>query len=194
MMETGRARPLTRSKAIGSTPDAAAAPDRVEPERPRGEEDCMRRLALVVAALVMAGATQPHAQTGKNSEIQKVADAFVAAWAAGDAKGLAALHAENAIRSTPEGMVHAGRAAIEKAFTEAFAGPFKGTKLQVVSGEQRTINADVVVASGTYAITGGNVPAGAVTKGMFLNTLVREGGRWMLVSSAPVPVTGKPAK
>lgn len=152
----------------------------------------MRCPAILIAALVIAGATHPHAQTGRNSEVQKVADAFVAAWAAGDAKGLAALHADNAIRSTPEGMIHAGRAAIEKAFTEAFAGPFKGTTLQVVPGEERTINANVVVASGTYAITGGNVPAGAVTKGIYVNTLVREGGRWMLVSSAPVPVTGKP--
>jgi uncharacterized protein (TIGR02246 family) len=155
------------------------------------EEDAMRRVAVLVAAIAVFGATQSQAQTGRNPEIQKVADAFVAAWAKGDAKGLAALHAENAIRSTPEGLIHVGRAAIDKAFTEAFAGPFKGTKLVVTPGEERTINADVVVASGTYEITGGNVPAEAVTKGVYVNTLVRQGGRWLLVSSAPVGVTAK---
>jgi hypothetical protein len=29
---------------------------------------------------------------------------------------------------------------------------------------------------------------------MFLNTLVREGGRWMLASSAPVAAAAKPAR
>lgn len=151
----------------------------------------MRHLAMCVAAIALFGATQPQAQT-KNAEVQKLADAFVAAWAMGDAKGLAALHAEGAIRSTPEGLIHVGRPAIEKAFTEAFAGPFKGTKLVVTAGEERAVNANVVVASGTYEITGGTVPAGAVTKGIYVNTLVRQAGRWLLVSSAPVGVTAKP--
>lgn len=154
----------------------------------------MRRVALLIAAVAVFGATQPRAQTGRNPEIQKLADAFVAAWAKGDAKGIAALHAENAIRSTPEGVIYVGRAAIDKAFTETFAGPFKGTTLVVTPGEERTINADVVVASGTYEVTGGNVPAGVATKGIYVNTLVRQGGRWLLVSSAPVGVTAKPVQ
>ena len=121
-----------------------------------------------------------------------IADGFVAAWAKGDAKGLAALHAENAIRSTPEGVVYVGRAAIEKAFAEAFAGPYKDTKLVVTPGEERAIGADVIVTSGTYELTGGNVPPGAVTKGIYVNTAVRQGGRWLLVSSSPVGVTARP--
>jgi uncharacterized protein (TIGR02246 family) len=152
----------------------------------------MRRVAVVVVPIVVLAVTLLQAQTGKNAEIQKIADGFVAAWANADAKAIAALHAENAIRSTPEGLISVGRAAIEKAFSDAFAGPFKGTKLAVKSGEERTITPDVIVASGTYEITGGNVPTGAVTKGIYVNTLVRQGGRWLIVSSVPVGVTAKP--
>lgn len=152
----------------------------------------MKRLAVLVAAITLVGALHLQAQTARNAEIQKLADAFVAAWAKADAKGIAALHAENAIRSTPEGLVYVGRAAIEKVFTEVFAGPFKGTKLVVTPGEERTITPDVVVASGTYEIVGGNVPPETGTKGIYVNTLVRQGGRWLLVSSAPVGSTVKP--
>lgn len=152
----------------------------------------MRRVAVVVTIAVVA-VTLIRAQSAKNPDIQKLADAFVAAWAKADAKALAALHAENAIRSTPEGLIVVGRPAIEKVFTEVLAGPFKGTKLVVKPGEERSITPDIVVASGTYEVTGGNVPAGIATKGIYVNTLVRQGGRWLLVSSAPVGVTAKPS-
>lgn len=154
----------------------------------------MRRAATWVVAIAVLSVTQVQAQTGRNPEIQKIADAFVSAWAKGDAKALAALHAENAIRSTPEGLIHVGRGAIEKAFSDAFAGPFKGTTLVVKPGEERTITPDVVVASGTYEVMGGNVPAGAVTKGIYVNTLVRQGGRWVLASSAPAGAAATPPK
>jgi uncharacterized protein (TIGR02246 family) len=153
----------------------------------------MRRVVVVIVTVAVLACTLAQAQTGRNAEVQKLADAFVAAWAKGDATAIAALHAENAIRSTPEGLVHVGRTAIEKALSDAFAGPFKGTKLAVKPGEERTVTPDVVVATGTYEVTGGNVPTGVVTKGIYVNTLVRQGGRWLLASSAPVGVTAKPA-
>jgi uncharacterized protein (TIGR02246 family) len=154
----------------------------------------MRRIATWGSAIAVLSVTLLQAQAGRNPEIQKTTDAFVSAWAKGDAKSLAALHAENAIRSTPEGLIQVGRSAIEKSFSDAFAGPLKGTTLVVKAGEERTINPDVVVASGTYEVSGGNMPPGAATKGIYVNTLVRQGGRWLVVSSAPVGVAAPPAK
>ena len=146
----------------------------------------MRRAQVLAVSLVVF-AVQAQAQPSKNPELQKIVDAFVAAWNKGDAKALAALHAEDAIRANSQGQLSVGRAAIEKAFAAALAGELKGTTLVVKSGDERTVTADLVVSSGTWEITGGTPPAGAATKGTYINTLVRQGGRWLIVSSAPIP-------
>lgn len=150
----------------------------------------MRRTSLLAISLLVF-AVQAKAQPSKNPELQKVADAFVAAWNKADAKALAALHAEDAIRANPQGQMTVGRAAIEKAFAGAFTGELKDTKLVVIPGDERTISTDVAVSSGTWEITGGTPTAGAATKGTYVNTLVRQGGRWLIVSSAPFPAPMK---
>ncbi len=150
----------------------------------------MRR-AHMLAVAVLLFAIQAQAQPSKNPELQKIVDAFVAAWNKGDAKALAALHAEDAIRANPQGQISVGRAAIEKAFAAAFGAELKGTKLVVTSGDERAVTADVVVSTGTWEIAGGTPPAGVATKGTYVNTLVRQGGRWVIVSSAPIPTPMK---
>ena len=147
----------------------------------------MRRTLLSALALLLF-AVPTSAQPAKNPELQKVADAFVAAWNKADAKALAALHTETAIRSDSQGQITVGRAAIEQAFTKAFAGELKGTKLVVTPGDERAVNADLVMTSGTWEITGGTPPpTGAPTKGTYLNTLVKQGGKWLIAGSAPIP-------
>jgi uncharacterized protein (TIGR02246 family) len=151
----------------------------------------MRRTASFALALVVF-AVYAQAQPGKNPDVQKIADAFVTAWSKADAKALAALHADDAIRTNPQGQTIVGRAAIEQAFAAAFAGELKGSRLVIKPGDERSIGADVVVASGTWEITGGTPPAGAATRGTYLNTMVRQGGRWVIASSAPIPAPMKP--
>jgi uncharacterized protein (TIGR02246 family) len=151
----------------------------------------MRRILLFALAWLMLVAS-PRAQTGKNPEMQALVDAFVAAWNKGDAKALAALHAEGAIRASPQGQMLVGRAAIEQSFAAAFAAELKGTKLVVTPGDERSISPDMAVSNGTWEITGGTPPAGAATKGTYLNVVVRQGGRWLVASSAPYPAAMKP--
>jgi uncharacterized protein (TIGR02246 family) len=146
----------------------------------------MSALAFVLFALPAA------AQSAKNPELQKIADAFVAAWNKGDAKALTALHAENCIRADSSGQTLAGRAAIEEGFTKAFAGPLKGTKLVVTPADERTITPDLAVTSGTWEITGGTPPPGGASKGTYINTMVKQGGKWLIASSAPIPAPAKP--
>jgi len=151
----------------------------------------LRRTLMSAIALVLFALPAP-AQSAKNPEIQKIADAFVAAWNKGDAKALTALHAENCIRADSSGQTLAGRAAIEDGFTKAFAGPLKGTKLVVTPVDERTITPDLAVTSGTWEITGGTPPPGAATKGTFINSMVKQGGKWLIASSAPIPAPAKP--
>src|SRR5262245_37572774 len=146
----------------------------------------MSALALALFAI------PAKAQSAKNPEVQKIADAFVAAWNKGDAKALTALHAENCIRADSSGQTLAGRAAIEDGFTKAFAGPLKGTKLVVTPADERAITPDLTITSGTWEITGGTPPPGGATKGTYINTIGKQGGKWLIASSAPIPAPAKP--
>jgi uncharacterized protein (TIGR02246 family) len=152
----------------------------------------MRRTLLSALGLLLFAVPAP-AQPAKNPELQKVADAFVAAWNKADAKALAALHTENAITAGTEGQITVGRAAIEQGFAKAFAAELKGTKLAVTPGDERAVNADLAITSGTWVLSGDTPPPpGAATKGTYLNTLVKQGGKWLIAGSAPIPAPAKP--
>jgi uncharacterized protein (TIGR02246 family) len=129
-------------------------------------------------------------QPAKDAEMQKLVDDFTQAWAKGDAKALAALHTADAIRADSTGQVTVGRANIEAVFAAGFAGPLKGTKLVIRLGQESAINPNTRVGSGTWEVTGAPAVPGTPTKGTYVNTLVRQGGRWILASSA---VIGAPA-
>ena len=153
----------------------------------------MLKRTLMSAVVLLLCAIPTPAQPAKNPEFQKVADAFVAAWNKGDAKALAALHAENCITSGGDTGQLVGRGAVEQDFTKAFAATLKGTKLIVTPGNERMINPDLAVTSGTWEITGPTPPPpGAATKGVYINTLVKQGGKWLIASSAAIPATAKP--
>src|SRR4051794_34461291 len=131
----------------------------------RRRSSMMRRTLMSAVFLVLCAVPTP-AQSAKNPELQKVGDAFVAAWNKADPKALAALHAENCMVSSDTGQVIVGREAVEQDLARAFAAEMKGTKLTVTPGNERAINPDLAVTSGTWEITGPTPPPpGAATKG-----------------------------
>jgi uncharacterized protein (TIGR02246 family) len=147
---------------------------------------------LLAAALVCAVAVGAHAQGAPaDAELKKLADEFSQAWAKGDAKAIAALHTQDAIRLPGSGQVLAGRAAIEQNYAEGLSGPWKGSKITITPGQTKQVTPDVLVSEGRFQITGGTPPTGAPASGQYANTVVRQGGRWLLASSAviypPVP-------
>jgi uncharacterized protein (TIGR02246 family) len=141
---------------------------------------------LAVVMLVGAGASARQADPDLDALLQQ----YQSAWNKGDAKSLAALYSQNAVRMQPTGASLMGRAAIEKFFVDSFAGVWKGTKLTLKAGATQRVNADVRVQEGTFEVSGGT---GAPARGRYLNTVVREGGQWKLASVAPVADT-PPAK
>jgi uncharacterized protein (TIGR02246 family) len=147
------------------------------------------------AALVIGLAMAPmiHAQAPTDAELRRLAEAYAQAWAKGDAKALAGLHTTEALRIGGDGKVAVGRAAIQQAFTEAFAGPYRGTKITLNAGQTARAAQDVYVAEGTYQIGGGLPPAGVPTRGRYLQTIVRLSGRWLIAGDAPVD-TPRPSK
>jgi len=142
-------------------------------------------VALLVGLIAQAS---PRAQANPEAEFQKLADAFSAAWAKGDAKGIAALHTKDAIRLSGNGEpAVVGTAAIEKGFATTLAGPMKGTTLSIKSNQARRVSADTYVGEGTYTVEGGTPPAGTPTRGQYMNVMVREGGRWRIAASSIMP-------
>ena len=127
------------------------------------------------------------AQGKPDAEFQKIADAFSAAWAKGDAKAIAALHTKDAVRVTGTEPAVKGTAAIEQALMAALTGPYKGTTLVIKSNGFTQVSPDTYIGDGTYQVMGGAVPPGAPTSGQYLNRMVSQGGKWMIASAAVMP-------
>ena len=145
-------------------------------------------VAGILAVVMLAGAGVGARQN--EPDIKQLTEQYQTAWNKGDAKALASLYSQNALRMQPTGAPLVGRAAIEQSFVQNFAGPWKGSKLALTVGRVQQINADVRLQEGTYEVTGGT---GGPTRGRYLNTIVRESGAWKLAAVVPVPDT-PPAK
>jgi uncharacterized protein (TIGR02246 family) len=155
-----------------------------------GEETTMNRSVAGIAAaalfMVLQTATVLHGQAPTDAELRRLSDAYAQAWAKGDAKALAGLHTTEAIRIGHDGKVSVGRAAIEQAMLEALTGPYRGTKVSLTAGQTTRAAQDVYVSEGTFQVGGGMPPAGAPTRGRYLQTLVRVAGRWLIAGDAPI--------
>jgi len=146
------------------------------------------RLALAVCIVTLGmGITSASAQT--KEAMEKLAADWAAAFHKGDAKALAGLYTEGAVRVTPQGGTVVGRAAIEKEFAANLAGPWKGSAIKITVGAVESVGPEAGVTAGTYEVTGAKMPDGTpapTLKGSYLNTVVRRGASWLLASNAAV--------
>ena len=131
---------------------------------------------VLVAMSVSAGAQKV------DLDAQKLADQYQAVFNKGDAKGLAALYTADASRLGPDGVLLKGRQAIEKAYVDGFAGPLKGSTLTLQQAGSQLVAPDVKVIDGRFS-TAGPSPV----KGRYVNTVVRQGGAWLLASVVTIP-------
>lgn len=150
------------------------------------------RVAVIVL-LAGAAVTGARAQAAPEAEFKKLAAAFSEAWAKGDAKGIAALHTKDAVRLSGGGdPASVGTAAIEQAMTAALTGPYKGTTLTINPNASHRVDDHSYIGEGTYEVVGGTPPPGVPTRGQYMNTMVRQGGRWLIAASAIMPALAPP--
>ena len=121
----------------------------------------MRTGAIVGLALfwTVAAATQGGGQTTSaakgqstspgDAAIRQVADAYVKATLAGDAKAIAALYTEDAVEMPPNVPSVRGRAAIEQYYTKLFSGDTKVGQFALTHLESRAAG-DTGYDVGTY--------------------------------------------
>lgn len=136
------------------------------------------RKTIVIAAIALAGMSAVATAQKADPDAQKLADQYSAAFNKADVKAIVALYATAATRLGPDGQLLAGHAAIEKAYVDGFAGALKGTKLTLQQGQTQAVTPDVKVMEGRFSVDGGIAPL----KGRYVNTIVRQSGRWLLAS------------
>ena len=157
----------------------------------------MKITGMILAALLAilsAGLAPASAQT-KDPALDKLVADWTAAFAKGDAKALASLYTETAVRTSQEAGTMVGRAAIEKEFVANFAGPWKGATITIKVGSTHPVGTDIAVNEGTWEVSGTGPDGKPMTlRGTYLNTIVKKAGAWVLASNAAVPLAPAPAK
>jgi uncharacterized protein (TIGR02246 family) len=143
----------------------------------------------LIAAIAFVSLSMVVTAQKPDPDAQKLADQYTAAFNKADAKGLVALYAPAATRVGPDGQFLTGHAAIEKTYVDGFAGALKGTKLTLQQGQTQVVTPEVKIMEGRFSVDGGLAPL----KGRYVNTVVRQGGRWLLASVVTI-VDPPPAK
>jgi uncharacterized protein (TIGR02246 family) len=123
----------------------------------------------------------PVAQT-VDPALEQLPKQYEAAFNKQDAKALAMLYTDNAIRLGPNNQMLTGRAAIEGFYVSSLAGTSKPETLTTRVGRIEMLTPDVAVMEGRYEAAGTTV-----TTGIYVLTVVRQGGQWKLASVVPVP-------
>jgi uncharacterized protein (TIGR02246 family) len=140
-------------------------------------------LAFIAIALSpVAGAAQGDAE--RRQAVHKTAEAFVAAYAKGDAKAIASFWLPDADYKDLTGRTISGRAAIQQAFAEAFAQS-SNMQLRIEVASLKFPTPQTAVEHGTTSILG---PDGRVlSRADYTNLLVEQDGKWLLASVRESP-------
>jgi uncharacterized protein (TIGR02246 family) len=140
----------------------------------------MRKI-LSGAAIILVTLSAVVSAQKPDPDGAKLADQYIAAFNKGDAKALTALYTADATRLGPDGQLLTGRAAVEKSYMDGFAGALKGSTLTLQQGGTQAVTSDVKIMEGRFAVSGA-----APIKGRYVNTIVRQGGTWLLASVVTV--------
>jgi uncharacterized protein (TIGR02246 family) len=136
-------------------------------------------LAAIVSAAACGGSSTPTTP-GDTAPIAEMRDKYIAAFNAGDAAGVAALFAEDAVSMPDHHVALEGRAAIESYMRDTFAQ--YTTNITVTPGETEVMG-DIAHEHGSFTTTitpkaGGNA---MTDTGKYLVILKRgSDGRWLI--------------
>jgi uncharacterized protein (TIGR02246 family) len=135
----------------------------------------------VVAVTGAAGRAPVPAAQGKGGAdaVKAVADAYVKATLAGDAKAIAALYADDAIEMPPNQPMIKGRAAIEQYYVKQMGPGVKMTSFTLTHLDTQ-VAGDQGYDVGTYqqSLTVKDAPAPIKDTGKYTVIVKRVGGAW----------------
>lgn len=155
---------------------------------------------LLVFLLSARAAAQDAAHTADNKDIRSIGTQIQDAWNKEDAKMLADLWLTDGDYISSTGRTARGRAQVEKAFAEQWAGLYKGTKIGHTFTSVHFLRKDVAIADGAFEITGMKDAAGkplGSRSGLSTIVAMKKGNRWYIaalrgmVPSVPAGAPGK---
>jgi len=145
----------------------------------------MSKLIVCVGLLIAS-----PAMAGGNAKDEAAIKAAVteedAAWAKGDAKGIAAGYAENGTAVNAMGASMKGTADVEKQFAGLFAGPLKGSTHKMTVTRIKFVRPDVAVVDGDVEVAGMSGPDGKAMPPMKHHTtevFAKEKGKWLITDN-----------
>jgi uncharacterized protein (TIGR02246 family) len=149
-----------------------------------------RGIAFAVLGLALAfgsALVSSAAEEGDAAGVRRSCEAIVNAWNAHDAKAIAAVFAEDADMVGPDGTLHTGRAAIEKAFADDHAGPMRQSTLYVLKEPVRFPTPDTAVSDASVEVRDFVGPDGEKTtvKLVVTNVWKKADGKWWVFASRP---------
>jgi uncharacterized protein (TIGR02246 family) len=127
------------------------------------------------------------AEEGDAAGVRQSCEAIVNAWNKHDAKAIAAVFAEDADMVTPDGQLHSGRAAVEKAFAADHAGAMRQSTLYVLKEPVRFPTPDTAVSDAEVEVRDVVGPDGtkSTAKLVVTNVWKRANGKWWVFASRP---------
>ncbi len=148
----------------------------------------MRTLPKFPAVLVLSLFAVPVlAQTSAADEkdIRALSTQLQEAWNKADAKMLADLFLTDGDYVSSTGRTARGRAEVEKAFAQQWAGIYKGTKITVTITTVHFIRKDVAIADGAFDVTGMRDASGkslGLRSGLATVVAAKKGDRWYVAA------------
>jgi uncharacterized protein (TIGR02246 family) len=121
---------------------------------------------------------------------------YAAAYNRGDAAAVAGIYAEDGTHTYALGFTHRGRAEIEAGLRDMFAGPLKGTQMQITPEHIRVISDGVAIEEASFILTGFRTPAGVEmdpVRGLCLGVYLKHGDQWFAAAVqclVPPPAPG----
>lgn len=139
--------------------------------------------AIVVFLFSVPAVSQTSAADEK--DIRSISSQFQDAWNKADAKMLADLFLTDGDYVSSTGRTARGRAEVEKAFAQQWAGVYKGTKIALTVTTVHFVRKDVAIVDGAFDVTGMKDASGKVLPARSgLSTIVaaKKGDRWYVAA------------
>lgn len=141
------------------------------------------RIFAVVAAglLTLAGCQKPAQDTAAEvAAVREVNVAWGIAYAAGDADGVAAVYAEDAVVLAPGTATATGREAIRAVIANDIAATrAAGLTLTLADASTITIHRDVAWQHGTFTVT--DASGAQLDAGKYMSVMQKRDGKWQLI-------------
>ena len=139
-------------------------------------------LALLLSLVVVEAGAQ-SSTAGDEKDIRAISVQLQDAWNKADPKMLADLFLTDGDYISSTGRTARGRAEVEKAFAQQWAGIYRKTKIAVQVTNTRFVRRDVAVVDGTFEVSGMKDPAGKslpARSGLSTIVAVKKGERWYI--------------